>query len=258
MTLSSEALARVVRTSRVLRGEDAVRARVAPLDVIPQHNRRFSDRLPPVADQLATSRQEGWDEGYQAGLEAAMRSAALQRDEVTRRAAEALRAAADRIAEGRAEAIAVVQHDAAELAFELTRTLVGHELAASARPGLDAVSRALHLALPGEELVVRMHPAEVLDAGVLQDLVPNSVVTVVADRTVEAGGCIVDSGPCRIDAQIKPALERVRAALEAGLRGEGGNVRGEDGDVAEAGRVGNVRGEDGDAGRAGDTGGYRS
>ena len=34
----------------------------------------------------------------------------------------------------------------------------------------------------------------------------------VGDRAVEPGGCIVDVGECRIDAQIGTAIERLRSA----------------------------------------------
>ena len=36
---------------------------------------------------------------------------------------------------------------------------------------------------------------------------------IVADPTVEPGGCIVDVDACSIDAQIGSAIERMRAAL---------------------------------------------
>jgi len=42
---------------------------------------------------------------------------------------------------------------------------------------------------------------------------PEASVHVIADPSVEAGGCVVEAGPCRIDAQIGPAIERARALL---------------------------------------------
>ncbi len=41
-------------------------------------------------------------------------------------------------------------------------------------------------------------------------------LTLVADPGVEPGGCILAVGDSRIDAQLGPALDRVRAALSAG------------------------------------------
>ena len=37
--------------------------------------------------------------------------------------------------------------------------------------------------------------------------------TIVADPSVERGGCIVEVGASQIDAQLAPALERMREAL---------------------------------------------
>ena len=38
-------------------------------------------------------------------------------------------------------------------------------------------------------------------------------MTVIADPAVEPGGCILEVGDSRIDAQLGSALDRVRAAL---------------------------------------------
>lgn len=222
MNLSSDAPMRrpqAVRTSapglRVLRRDATEQVALADLSVEIPHNRRKSDRLPPLSEQLASARHEGWDEGFGAGVEHARHSAEWERTEVIRQGTEALCRAAEFIAAGRAGAIAVAQQDAAELAFELTRTLVGHELASATTPGMDAVVRALRLASPGEELTVRLHPDELVDGDALQAMIPDCRVSIVGDAGVLPGGCIVDAGPCRIDAQIQPALERVRVALLA-------------------------------------------
>jgi flagellar assembly protein FliH len=138
------------------------------------------------------------------------------RDEAVRRGAEALRQASAALKAGRANAIAVVERDAASLAVELTRTLVDHELSVSDDEISATVRRALRLTAPGEDLVVRLHPDEVVGAEVLQPLVTDCKITVVGDADVEPGGCVIDAGPCRIDAQIEPALARVKLALLSG------------------------------------------
>src|SRR6478736_1672650 len=45
------------------------------------------------------------------------------------------------------------------------------------------------------------------------DLHPGGSVTLVADESVERGGCIVEAGERHIDAQLGPALDRVRSVL---------------------------------------------
>jgi flagellar assembly protein FliH len=56
--------------------------------------------------------------------------------------------------------------------------------------------------------VARLHPS---DAAVLAEA--EAGVTIIADPAVEPGGCILEVGESRIDAQLGPALDRVRAAL---------------------------------------------
>ena len=207
------------RVGRVLRGAAVEGALPAVLGVDPEVARRAKDPGPSPAERLEEVRRQAFDEGYQAGVEAARREAEAAKAEAVRRGAEALRQAAAAMAAGRANAIAVAQQDATALAIELTRTLVDHELSVSEDEVSATVRRALALTSPGEALVVRLHPDEVVAAETLAPLVPDCTVTVVADATVERGGCVVDAGPCRIDAQIEPALDRVRSLLAS--RGAG-------------------------------------
>ena len=56
------------------------------------------------------------------------------------------------------------------------------------------------------------------DARVARDVLADdhhwqNAVEVVGDLRVEPGGCVLEGGECHIDAQIGPALDRVRAAL---------------------------------------------
>ncbi len=213
MTLSSEPGARVSpgRAARVIRGLAVERAQPAALHV--EHAATSSSRHQSPAERLDAARQEGYEDGFAAGIEAARASSEAARQEAMRKGAEALHQAAAAIEAGRVNAIAVIEEDAATLAVELTRTLVDHELSLAEGQVSAAIRRALRLTAPGEDLVVRLHPDEVIDATELQAHVTDCRVTVVPDEAVEPGGCVIDAGPCRIDAQIESALARVRWAL---------------------------------------------
>ncbi len=215
MTSSSEAgrTRAPRRVARVLRGAAVERAHPAVLAVDPVVVRRGAEPGPSAAEQLEEARRQAFDEGYRAGAEEARLSAESAKAEAVRRGAEALRQAAAAMAAGRANAVAVAEQDATTLAIELTRTLVDHELSVSDDEVSATVRRALALTSPGEELVVRLHPDELVDAEVLAPLVPDCTLSVVGDATIDRGGCVVDAGPCRIDAQIEPALDRVRSVL---------------------------------------------
>ena len=60
----------------------------------------------------------------------------------------------------------------------------------------------------GASTIARLNPA---DAALINKAPPG--VTIVADPAVESGGCILEVGDSRIDAQLGPALDRVRSAL---------------------------------------------
>jgi flagellar assembly protein FliH len=168
-----------------------------------------------VEQRLQESREAGFADGYRAGLGEATTTAEGVRLAVATRAAERLAAAAADVGEQRTAVVAELVSDVVGLAFELLEVLVGREAALSDAPARDAVARALALAPEGDDLVVRVHPDSGLDVAEIEQLVTDPGVTVVHDADVEAGGCLVSVGPCRIDAQIAPALARVRACLES-------------------------------------------
>lgn len=152
---------------------------------------------------------------YEAGVEAGraeafseMRSgheAALQAlDDATK----AFRCAAAKLSTARAEAVRLGVHDAVALAVEVVEAMVD-----SLPASLDArrLEEALALAPDDELAVVRLHPDDV-DTTISMPV----EAKVVADEAVERGGCVVEVGPTRVDAQIGPALARLRALLAGG------------------------------------------
>lgn len=210
---------------RILRGDDSRRAAAVPL----AHGSptvAAPTYLAP-ADRVEVLRAEGYAEGYAAatseaaaGLEAA-RLAELQR------MSDALVAAATSLAATRAEMVRAVEAEAVHLAFELAEAIVRRELTLSSCVSVEAVTRAISLVPSGEDVIVRVHPGDAPDPADLQALLPEASVKVVADPAVEAGGCVVEAGPCRIDAQIGPAIERARALLRQMTHGSGPSAGGD-------------------------------
>jgi flagellar assembly protein FliH len=150
--------------------------------------------------------KEGWETGY-----------AQARAEITARFAPALAAltqAADRLQAADAITLEELNERATAFALDIARDLIGHHLAAAADPGAEAIGRAIALAPDRGDLVVRLHPADIDALGDIDGLVPGREVTIVADAGVQPGGCLLEVGACRIDAQIGPALERVRRLLD--------------------------------------------
>lgn len=219
------------RTSRRLLSAGAVNgsARPARLLVDARRHRGFAPEseapttnpLEELAESLAEARKEAYRAGYEQARADLVSEAEAHHEELSSRVESALSAMTAACAEvlgARAEAVEVVASDAAELAFELVEALLGRELELSASITYDALRRALALVPEGEALVIRVHPD---DLRTLQELVSSvsgsipSACSVVPDDQVEPGGCVVDAGPCRVDAQLAPALERVREVLGA-------------------------------------------
>ncbi len=205
---------------RVLRGEAGRRATTET----------FGLRLPdakdrptaPVADPFAAARAAGFEEGFQAGLADAAAGDEAARTAQVCRLSDALITTAVAARSHRAEAVSRAEHEAVELAFELAEALLGRELSLNPSLSIEAVTRAVALVPKGEDLVVRLHPDDVITPDELQAVVADASVKVVIDPEVEPGGCVVEAGPCRIDAQVGPALERARALIHTGGRGTGG------------------------------------
>lgn len=91
--------------------------------------------------------------------------------------------------------------------------------------GFDAVRRALRLAPDKRPVTLRLHPdqAQAIEETLASN--PNSLVTdrsitIVADASLELTDCVAECDATRIDAQLTPAVQRVRALLgtQAGQR----------------------------------------
>ena len=159
--------------------------------------------------------QGGYDDGYQAGrtegLAAGRAAAAAEAAAASARLdalARALGDAADDLRRRQGLELAGLEDALARTAFDLAAAIVGRELELAASPGADALARALALVPAGCAAVARLHPD---DVAVLGDI--TEPVTVIADRAIEPGGCVLEVGDSRIDAQLGSALDRVRAAL---------------------------------------------
>ena len=175
------------------------------------------------AERSARLRDQGYLDGHAAGWAAAQTGvdAALADH---RRSAERLNSVADALgaAVGELErrdgvALASIQSDVVALAARLATEIVGRELRAVDRPVVEALGRVAALRPARGEVVIRVHTDDLATAeeAVEADLLhwPDGA-RVVADPAIEPGGCVADVGSCRIDAQLGPAIERMRSVLD--------------------------------------------
>ncbi|HEX6380041.1 MAG TPA: FliH/SctL family protein [Acidimicrobiia bacterium] len=194
---------------RSIRGS-SFRTALSPLDIeIPVP----AAPLDPAAARAQA--QQGYDDGYQAGvaegLAAGRAAAAAETAGIIARAealCRSLAEAADDLRRRQALELIGLEDTLARAAFDLATAVVGRELQLSSSPGNDALARALALVPAGCIATARLHPDDVASLEAVSD-----PVSVIADPAVEPGGCILEVGHSRIDAQLGSALDRVRAAL---------------------------------------------
>ncbi len=179
------------------------------------------DPLDAARLALEHARKEGFEAGYQAGMDLAHAevSAAITRHdretERLQRAAHALEAAHQRLLAADRLVLEDIEVDVIELAIALATDIVGRDVAAAAAPVRDALARSLQLVPDRRTPTVVVHPDDLATARNAIDADPRwgASVELVADGRVEPGGCVVEVGECRIDGQVGPALARLRSAL---------------------------------------------
>jgi flagellar assembly protein FliH len=184
-----------------------------------------SKEMPAVSesDRLEEMRKAIWERAYEEGIAEGMRrereSQEARRREKRLSLENALSEAVQRLSSSRDEGLSIIRDEVVSFALELAEAVIGRELKLASGPVRDALRRALELAPPGVVLTVHVNPVDssFLDQKFLSELeasVPGSSLSLSEDPTVEPGGCVVESGACRIDAQIGPALQRAREVLQ--------------------------------------------
>lgn len=214
-------------SSRVLRGAAASAVRTAYInaDLMVLRPQIGAEGLPlGTAEELeAEARQVREDAarvGYEDGFAAGRREATAQAERRAADAAAALDAALAALDGAMAQlqarqtvAVADVEQEIVATALQIAEAVLGREVQAADDPGRDALVRALALAPQRVAAVARLHPEDAQTLGAIDDITAERDLTIVPDAAVERGGCILDVGACRIDAQVGPALQRVREVL---------------------------------------------
>jgi len=188
-------------------------------DVTEQALGRLAERTRDAA--RAQGYAVGWAEGRTEALaraeEAAEAAAARAAERERERQAEhqhamdALRAAATELRGAVAETCERIAAQATDLAFELTRELVGHELALHDDPGPGVVRRVL-ATLPGAPMAtVRVHPSVVESASARA--LAEEGVSLQPDPALAPDDAIIEVDDAAIDLRVESALDRLRQAL---------------------------------------------
>jgi flagellar assembly protein FliH len=153
----------------------------------------------------------GHAEGYQVGLEHARQELMA----LARQALLALEAAAGQLRAHDAVTLDELDRQIAGFAVDVAGSIVGEAVAASAHPGLDAIARAIRFAPDRGPIIARLHPRDLDTLDDLGAVAPGRDIELVPDASVQLGGCVLEVGACRVDAQVGAALDRVRQTIGA-------------------------------------------
>lgn len=241
MSSSSSARTLASPRGRVLRGGVVPAARHAPTAPSPAALDRDLGAVAEAVrawspEQVAAAIEAGYREGLERGVQegfaegVAQGIAQAQANETTRQAGaesalHALAVAADALHARQTAAVAAVEAELVDTAMALAEALLGRELVDPADATRAALQRALALAPPDATVTAVLHPDDLAAlaphgsgarAMTWEDPVTGRQVQLASDERVERGGCVADAGDTHIDAQLGPAIARVRAALAGG------------------------------------------
>lgn len=167
----------------------------------------------------AEGMRSGFMQGHAEGLEAGRSEAReVAVEEFRSQLIPGLRALDEAVAQlesADAVTLRAIESEVVDLAFAVVRALLDRELQLDTHPVRESIRRAMALAPDRGSIVVRVNPNSLSSIGEVADFAPARHVELVADPDIEPAGCVVEVGACRIDAQLRSALERVRGVLGA-------------------------------------------
>lgn len=164
-------------------------------------------------------KQEGYAEGFAQGrAQATLEAQRQMRDYVANEGRKAAQSFAQLFVSAQtqlADAEQVMARGVLELACELARQVLRHELSVNANALQPVIREALGLLVTdSKSALVRLHP---LDLEVLEDVVRaeylNLGLTFLADATVSRGGCLVESTGTVIDGTVEKRWLRAIGTL---------------------------------------------
>ena len=169
----------------------------------------------PVIDEreLEKIRLDAAARGYEDGFAAGRDEAVRQVNEQARALLDQLAAAVRSFESRRQRTFDALTAEVAQFAYATVEAMLDRELQLAASPVRDSIERALRMTPDRVHAVVRVNPADVDIVGQIDESTFGRSVEVVADPSVERGGCVVRADDCEVDAQFGAALQRLRNVL---------------------------------------------
>lgn len=202
----------VVEADQTAPVQEAVPAPVVPMfteEELQQHVQQAAEQA------RAEAYQQGLQQGQQEAAHEWQQRMADYQNNVGREAAQRL----NEVLHAAAEAVQGLQQqmsqDLLQLAVDIARQVVRQELRCNPQALQPVVAEALDmLGAESKPAVVRLHPEDFqrLQAH-LRESLPNPKVEWLADPSVPAGGCLVQSQGAQVDGTLERRWQRAVAAL---------------------------------------------
>jgi flagellar assembly protein FliH len=106
------------------------------------------------------------------------------------------------------------------LVMEIAEKIIRHSLHDQSETILATIEDAIHLAVKSEEFQIRVNPEdlEVIKQKkneIIEEISGLDNIVLKADRSVERGGCLLESVNCTVDATITSQLQVIKEALQS-------------------------------------------
>ena len=165
----------------------------------------------PQQARLAALEREAFAKGYEQGERAGLQAGSARAEAMLQRLAQTL----EELAGLRREMIRQTERQMVQLALAVAKRIVRREVALDGNLTLSMARLALDRLGDSTAVTVRLHPedlAAIADGG---DRWDRPHLTVVADRDIGRGGCVVESDFGSIDASVEAQFQELARALLA-------------------------------------------
>jgi len=192
--------------------ENTVRAAEAKAEAI------LNEARARASEVLNEAKEQGFRLGKEEGVQEAKDEAlkAAKADVVS--VVSALQKATSELSSVREKALKDNDTEMLGLVLGVTRLVLSREIKTDKALILQQIRRAAEILGEADEVTVKLHPLDLKVAQRnLDDLVPEGKsmkLSIVADKSVEMGGCLLECLRGTVDARISTQLERIEAAFE--------------------------------------------
>jgi len=192
--------------------ENTIRAAEAEAEAI------LNEARAQASEVLNEAKEQGFRLGKEEGAQEAKDEALKAAKADVASAVSALRKATSELGSVREKALKDNDTEMLGLVLGVTRLVLSREISTDKALILQQIRRAAEILGEADEVIVKLHP---LDLKVAQrnvdDLVPEGKsmkLSIVADKSVEMGGCLLECDRGKVDARISTQLERIEAAFD--------------------------------------------